>query len=96
VNVGKDGNISAFREKSNSDGELINIGYMVLEPEVFDYIEGDATIFEKETLNRLGDEHQLAGYVHKGFWQCMDTLNEKEKLEKLWSSGNAPWKIWTD
>lgn len=96
VDVSADGNISAFREKSNSDGELINIGYMVFEPEIFDYIEGDSTVFEKEPLNNLVAENQLAGYVHKGFWQCMDTLREKQKLESLWESGNAPWKVWKD
>lgn len=96
VDVGIDGNISAFREKSNSDGELINIGYMVFEPEIFNYIEGDSTVLEKEPLNCLVAENQLAGYLHKGFWQCMDTLREKQKLESLWQSGNAPWKVWED
>ena len=96
VDIGSDGNIAAFREKSDFDGDLINIGYMVFEPSIFDYIEGDNTIFEKEPLNKLVDEKQLAGYVHKGFWQCMDTLREKQKLEVLWESGKAPWKLWED
>ena len=67
---------------------------MVFEPKLFDYIEGDADIFEKDVLSKLVREKQLAGFTHTGFWQCMDTYNEKQKLEKLWESGNAPWKIW--
>lgn len=96
VDLGADGNINAFREKSDFDGNLINIGYMIFESSLFDYIEGDTTIFEREPLNRLVEDRQLAGYVHRGFWQCMDTLREKQKLEKLWESGNAPWKVWND
>ena len=96
LEVSKDGEIQAFREKSNFDGNLINIGYMVFEPSIFGYIQDDNTIFEKDPLNKLALERQLAGYVHKGFWQCMDTLREKEKLEKLWARGDAPWKIWED
>ena len=94
VDVGSDGNVKSFREKSDFDGDLINIGYMVFEPELFDYIDGDNTILEKEPLSNLVKEKQLAGFVHKGFWQCMDTLREKLLLEKLWQSGEAPWKIW--
>ena len=90
----KDGTIAAFREKSDLDGDLINIGFMVFEPAVFHYIDGDATIFEKGTLTSLVREKQLAGYIHKGYWQCMDTLREKQQLEKLWDAGQAPWKIW--
>ena len=96
VDIGADGNIKAFREKSDFDGDLINIGYMVFEPKLFDYIAGDDTVFEKEPLCELVKENQLAGYVHKGFWQCMDTLREKQQLEKLWASGNAPWKLWEE
>lgn len=96
VEVSKDGSVSEFREKSDFDGDLINIGFMVLSNKVFDYIEGDKTAFEKEPLRTLASEHQLNAYQHKGFWQCMDTLNEKEKLERLWFSGNAPWKVWND
>lgn len=94
VEAGNDGVISAFREKSDLDGDLINIGFMVFEPELFDYIEGDTTVFEKGPLTALVDKRQLVGYVHKGFWQCMDTLREKQKLEKLWETSKAPWKIW--
>lgn len=94
VEVGKNGLIRSFREKSDIDGDLINIGFMVFEPKLFDYIAGDDTVFEKEPLNQLVNEKQLVGYVHDGFWQCMDTLREKNKLEKLWNSGQAPWKVW--
>lgn len=94
VEVGADGTIEAFREKSDLDGDLINIGFMVFEPALFDYIDGDATVFEKDSLTQLVEQQQLVGYIHKGFWQCMDTLREKQKLEKLWESGNAPWKLW--
>ncbi|MBR5162940.1 MAG: glucose-1-phosphate cytidylyltransferase, partial [Schwartzia sp.] len=92
--VGEDGMIRAFREKSDTDGDLINIGFMVFQPEIFEYIEDDGTIFEKETLAKLVTKRELMGYVHKGYWQCMDTLREKQQIEKLWNSGNAPWKIW--
>ena len=67
---------------------------MVLEPSVFDYIEGDSTILEKEPMEKLVEDGQLMSYVHKGYWQCMDNLREKEMLEKLWDTGNAPWKSW--
>lgn len=88
------GDVEAFREKSDQDDDMINIGFMVFEPALFDYISGDDIIFEKEPMNGLVRDHQLMGYVHKGFWQCMDTLREKEKLERLWSTGQAPWKLW--
>lgn len=94
LEIAKDGSVNAFREKSDLDGDLINIGFMVFEPQLFDYIEGDQTIFEKEPLNSLVKRKQLVAYVHKGYWQCMDTLREKQRLEKLWEEGNAPWKLW--
>ncbi len=96
VDLGGDGIVTAFREKSDFDGDMINIGYMVFEPDIFDYIEGDETVFEKEPLTKLVSDGQLAGYVHRGFWQCMDTLREKQKLESLWESGKAPWKNWEE
>ena len=86
--------ISAFREISSADGSRISAGFMVLVPEIFDYIEGDNVIFEKETLVRLVEEKQLNAYKHDGFWQCMDTQREKIMLEEQWASGNAPWKVW--
>lgn len=94
LEVREDGMVDAFREKSDFDGDLINIGFMVMEPEIFDLIDGDHISFEKEPMNRLVEKQQLNAYTHKGFWQCMDTVREKEKLEKLWASGDAPWKVW--
>lgn len=96
IDLNEDGSVNAFREKSDYDGDLINIGFMVLEPEIFDYIDGDDTSFEKVPLNKLANIGQLNAYVHKGFWQCMDTLREKEKLESLWNEGKAQWKIWEE
>ena len=94
VDINKDGSIAAFREKSDFDGDLINIGYMVFEPQIFEFIAGDSAVLEKDVLNKLVKEKQLSGYIHKGFWQCMDTLREKQKLEELWQTNHAPWKIW--
>lgn len=94
VEVGQNGMISAFREKSDMDGDLINIGFMVFEPAIFDFIEGDDTSFEKDPMNALVDRQELVGYVHNGYWQCMDTLREKQQIEKLWDNGTAPWKVW--
>ena len=96
VEADSDGEITAFREKSDMDGDLINIGFMVFQPEVFDYIDGDGTILEKGTLTKLVERKQLMGYVHRGYWQCMDTLREKQQLEQLWESGRAPWKQWEE
>ena len=90
------GEIQSFREKEEGDAVLINGGYMVLNPEIFSYIEGDETVFEKGPMRRLAEEGQLMGYEHNGFWQCMDTQREKLRLEELWASGNAPWKRWND
>lgn len=86
--------VTKFREKSDLDGDLINIGFMVLQPEIFDYIEGDDTDFERGPLETLVKNQQLNAYIHHGYWQCMDTLREKQQLEKLWDSGKAPWKLW--
>jgi len=94
LDIADDGVVNAFREKSDFDGDVINIGFMVFEPEFLDYIDGDNTILEKEPMNRLVAKNQLVAYTHKGFWQCMDTLREKQQLEQLWSSNKAPWKLW--
>lgn len=94
LDVNEDCCVTAFREKSNTDGGLINIGFMVLEPAIFDYIEGDATVFEKTPLEELAKKGQLAARKHDGFWQCMDTQRDKMKLEQMWASGGAPWKLW--
>ncbi len=86
--------ILSFREKSKSDTGWINGGFMVLEPAVLDYIDGDQTMFEREPLERLASANELMAYKHDGFWQCMDTMRDKETLEKLWREGNAKWKTW--
>lgn len=96
VHIDESGSIASFREKSKSDGDLINIGYMVMEPQVFDLIPGDSSSFEETAMKTLVENRQLDAYLHKGYWQCMDTMNEKKKLEELWNSENAPWKIWKD
>lgn len=96
LDIGEDNTIRAFREKASDDGSQINAGYMILNPEIFDYIADDSTIFEKEPLQRLALEGELVAYYHKGYWQCMDTKREKDKLEEIWASGNAPWKKWSD
>ncbi len=94
LDIGEDGKINAFREKAKDDGSLINIGFMVLNPEFINYIDNDNTILEKAPLETVAKEGQLMSYKHEGFWQCMDTLREKQKLEELWDSGKAPWKVW--
>lgn len=92
LNIGGDNAVKSFREKNISDGAPINAGYMVLEPSVFDLIEGgDQTVFELEPLETLVEQGELMSYIHEGFWQCMDNVREKEMLEKLWASGKAPW-----
>ncbi len=96
LDIDETGSVRAFREKSNDDGGLINAGYMVLEPAIFDYIEGDSTVFEKAPLENVAKDGQLMGYRHKGFWKCMDTKRDHEKLEKMWQDGTAPWKVWKD
>lgn len=87
--------VNAFKEKI-SDGSKINVGFMVLNPEIFDYIEGDETVFEKKPLETLAKKGQLQAFIHDGFWQCMDTKREKDLLEGMWNSGDAPWKVWVD
>ena len=94
LDVDGDNNINAFREKNADDGSLINGGFMVMEPGVFDYIEGDATVFEKKPLEDLARDGQLMAYKHNGFWKCMDTQRDKMQLEEMWSKGEAPWKVW--
>lgn len=96
LEVDGDNTVHAFREKATEDGALINAGYMVLEPEIFSYIDGDHTVFETDVLSKLAHNCQLKSYIHKGFWQCMDTLHEKNILEKLWEEKRAPWKVWNE
>ncbi len=94
LDIDENNSVRSFREKSASDGSLINAGFMVLEPEVFNYIEDDKTILEKDVLEKLASENQLMSYVHEGFWQCMDNIREKEILERLYALGKAPWVKW--
>lgn len=96
LDIGGDNAVRSFREKNAMDSALINAGYMVLGPEIFDYIEDKNTIFEKQVLEVIAGQGQLMSYRHNGFWQCMDTKREKDILEKLWTSSNAPWKKWED
>ena len=96
LNIGGDNAVKSFREKNISDGAPINAGYMVLEPDIFDYIDGDDTILEREPLERLAAEGELMSYMHRGFWQCMDNKREMDMLEQYLRTGNAPWKKWTD
>jgi len=90
------GKVKKFIEKPAGDGSWINGGFFVLEPEIFDYIKGDNTYWERDPLENLAKDGQLIAYKHYGFWRCMDTLRDKRELEELWKSGNPPWKIWGD
>jgi len=94
LDIGGDNAVHSFREKSSGDSAPINAGYMVLEPAIFDYIEGDDTVFERGPMEKVAEEGQLMSYMHNGFWQCMDSKREQIILEKLWDSGEAPWKKW--
>ena len=94
LDLTKNGQVKEFAEKQDKDSSVVNGGYMVFEPKIFDYLEGDETVFEKEPLQRLAGEGELMAYSHTGFWQCMDTQREKRKLEELWAQGRAPWKVW--
>lgn len=86
--------VTGFQEKPKGDGAWINAGFFVMEPKIFDYIEGDKTILEREPLENIAKEGQLVAYKHEGFWQPMDTLRDKNQLEDLWKEGKAPWKVW--
>lgn len=94
LDISDDNTISSFREKSDSDGSMINAGFMVCQPEIFSYIEGDSIVFEKEPLEKVAHEGNLIAYKHTGFWQCMDTQRDRHQLEELWASGKAPWRKW--
>ena len=96
LDIDENNSVKSFREKNLSDGAPINAGYMVLQPDIFDYIEGDGTVLEKLPLEKLAEEGELMSYMHKGFWQCMDNSREKAKLEKLLEKNIAPWKRWED
>lgn len=94
LNLDSDNAVKSFREKSALDSAPINAGYMVLEPQVFDYLDGDRCVFERYPLEQLAAEGQLMSFVYRGYWQCMDTRKEMMDLEALWNSGKAPWKRW--
>ena len=87
------GNVICFKEKPEEEGGWISGGFFVLNPEVFDYIEDDATIWERDPVNKLVDDQQLAAYTHQGFWKCMDTLRDKNELIELWNK-DQPWNLW--
>lgn len=86
--------VLSFREKPTGDGSWINGGFYVLEPEVIDYIDGDDTVWEREPMEQLALDQQLSAYLHRGFWQPMDTLRDKHVLEDLWEEGSPPWRVW--
>lgn len=94
LNIGGNNAVKSFREKNVVDQAPINAGYMVLNPEIFDYIAGDDTVFEREPLERLASEGQLMSYLHRGFWQCMDNMREKVTLEEMIAKKSAPWIKW--
>jgi len=94
LDIGVDNSVKAFREKNMKDSISINAGYMVLKPQIFDYLENDETVLETHVLSRLANEGELMSYSHQGFWQCMDTLLEKNLLEQMIREGKAPWIRW--
>lgn len=94
LEINPEGTVTQFKEKPVEEGGYINGGFFILQPEVFDYIEGDQTSFEGAPLEKLVQDQQLSAYCHDGFWQPMDTLREKNLLESLWCQGKAPWKLW--
>lgn len=96
LSIGGDNAVRSFREKNANDGTLINAGYMVLEPAVFDLLDGDTCVFEQNPLKTLAERGELMSYTHKGFWQCMDNVREKDLLEEFYKTGKAPWKKWEE
>lgn len=94
LDIAADGEIKDFREKAKGDGALINGGFMVCEPKFLDYIEGDTTILERAPMEGVAKAGELMAFRHDGFWQPMDSLREKQMLEKLWANNEAPWKVW--
>jgi len=96
IEIDATGKVVEFREKSEQDGNLVNSGFMVVEPQIFGYICGDDTPFEKEPLEKITKEGKLYTYKHEGFWRCMDTQRDKMVLDEMWATGNAPWKVWED
>lgn len=96
LDVNNKNTITSFREKDDEDGSLINGGFMVCNLGIFDYLQDDETIFEQDPMRELAKIGELKSFYHNGFWQCMDTKREKDKLELLWAEHRAPWKVWKD
>lgn len=96
LDLSDDNEVNAFREKSAVDSGYINAGFMVLDPKVLDYVKDDTIMFEHEPMENLANESQLMCFKHEGFWQCMDTMRDKERLENMWTRNKAPWKVWKD
>ena len=94
MSLSGDGTVLDFKEKPKGDGGWINGGFFIFEPEIFDYLDGDHSILEKEPLEKLAQEGQLQAYKHNGFWYAMDTLRDRNHLEQLWKTEKAPWKLW--
>lgn len=94
LDIDENNSVRSFREKNVQDAAPINAGFMVLNPKIFDFIEGDATVFEREPLESLAKSNELKSFICHGFWQCMDNIREKAILERLWAEGRAPWKVW--
>lgn len=94
LQLGVDGEVNSFMEKPKGDGGWVNAGFFVMQPEVFDYIEGDETVLEGSPLSKLSADRQLMAYKLDNFWHPMDTMKDKEQLESLWNASKAPWKIW--
>ncbi len=96
MDISNNGIVNSFMEKPKGDGSWINGGFFVVEPEVFEYIDGDSTIWEREPIEKITSEKNVCAYKYEKFWRCMDTLRDKNELESLWDSGKAPWKLWKD
>jgi len=95
LKIGKDGTVKSFKEKPQGDGDWINGGFFVLEPEIFDYIKpSDNTVFEREPMEKLAEDGQLNAYKHSGFWRSMDTLRDKIELTQMWADETSPWALW--
>ena len=94
INISEDGMVQSFEEKPSDTGTWINAGFFVCEPEIFDYLQGDHEMFEKEPMQRIIREKQLHAFRHTGFWKPMDTLSDNIELNEMWNKGQAPWKIW--
>ena len=94
LEMDESGVITSFMEKPEEGSNLINGGYFVMDRRIADYLPGDSCVFERDPMARLVEERQLAAYVHRGFWQCMDTFREQQMLTRLWENGEAPWKVW--